>query len=137
MRLLLESDLQTKLDQAMIRHGGCNFAECRAAQRALRAIEVWAIGEIKGLGTKLCVRPLGHSEFSEQRQVDIHQFGPVQDVASGCSKLSGRRLAKGSHVEPLLTGTDASQYGGLADHVRTVDIAGRIQAGAADPNVQR
>ena len=120
----------------MIGHGRRNLAKAGAPQSATGPLEMGAVCKIEGLGAKFSAGALCDSEFSEKRQIDIDQFRAIQDVTAGCAKFSWRRLGKCSHIEPLLTRTDATQYRGCAGQIRAIVVVARcIEAGIADPDV--
>src|SRR5262249_42523964 len=85
---------------------------------------------------KFASHTFGHAEFSEDGQVKVDETRTTENITRCSAVGSWGRRRKCSDVEPLLTRSDIPQHLGRADQIGPIAITRRVEAGAADSNIQ-
>src|SRR5262249_50256634 len=98
-----------------------------------------SVGEVKRFEAKLPANSLGQAELAEQREVQIHVRWTAEEIAPHRSIGCSGRVRKNTRrtVEPLSTRANSAKHLEISDQIRAVAVAGFVQAGGTDAEIQR
>src|SRR5687768_7527371 len=99
-----KEELRTKLNLPRRADDTCNRARLRCADRRIGEIELRRVERIEDFSAELDAVIRLDAELLEQREVEIHTAGAVQDVSAGVAVGEWRRGRERRGVEPPVHG---------------------------------